>query len=80
MAPFRTPAWPTAAGVELMTQLRRPYGLSGIALSGYGMEEDVRRSVEAGFVAHLVKPVELNEIRRALRKLHQASKENPQNS
>ncbi len=27
--------------------------LVGIALSGYGMEEDIRRSIEAGFVQHL---------------------------
>ena len=30
--------------------------LPGIALSGYGQEEDIRRSREAGFVAHLTKP------------------------
>jgi CheY-like chemotaxis protein len=28
----------------------------GIALSGYGQEEDIRRSREAGFAAHLTKP------------------------
>ncbi len=27
--------------------------LVGIALSGYGMEKDIRRSIEAGFVQHL---------------------------
>ncbi len=27
--------------------------LVGIALSGFGMEEDIRRSIEAGFVQHL---------------------------
>jgi CheY-like chemotaxis protein len=32
--------------------------LIGIALTGYGMDEDVARSYEAGFVAHLIKPVE----------------------
>jgi CheY-like chemotaxis protein len=32
--------------------------LIGIALTGYGMNEDVARSYEAGFVAHLIKPVE----------------------
>jgi CheY-like chemotaxis protein len=40
------------------------------------MEDDVRRSVEAGFVAHLVKPVELSELRRALRALHRAVQQN----
>jgi CheY-like chemotaxis protein len=41
--------------------------LRGIALSGYGMEEDIRRSMEAGFSAHLVKPVDFDQLRRALR-------------
>ncbi len=34
----------------------------GIALTGFGMEEDVRRSREAGFREHLVKPVDLNKL------------------
>jgi len=48
---------PDASGLALMRELRRR-GLSfpGIALSGYGQEEDIRQSREAGFVAHLVKP------------------------
>jgi CheY-like chemotaxis protein len=37
--------------------LKSRYGLQGIALSGFGMEEDVRRSREAGFELHLTKPV-----------------------
>ena len=31
--------------------------LPGIALSGYGQEEDIQRSREAGFSAYLTKPV-----------------------
>jgi CheY-like chemotaxis protein len=34
-------------------------GLRLVALTGWGQEEDRRRSVEAGFDAHLVKPVDL---------------------
>jgi CheY-like chemotaxis protein len=40
-----------------MRALRHSYGLSGIAVTGYGMEDDFRRSREAGFVEHLVKPI-----------------------
>jgi PAS domain S-box-containing protein len=58
---------PDGTGVELMTQLRDHHGLRGIAVSGYGTEEDMRRTAEAGFVAHLVKPVDLKEVRRAIR-------------
>jgi hypothetical protein len=35
----------------------KPHGIHGIALSGYGTEDDVRNSRAAGFALHLVKPV-----------------------
>jgi len=35
-------------------------------MTGYGMDEDILRSREAGFVTHLVKPVQMTELRRAL--------------
>src|SRR5205823_1289776 len=38
---------PDGSGLDLMRQLREKYNLKGIALSGYGMEEDMRRSHEA---------------------------------
>ena len=31
--------------------------MRGIALSGYGMAEDVKKSIDAGFDEHLTKPV-----------------------
>jgi PAS domain S-box-containing protein len=40
-----------------------------IAVSGYGQEEDVRRCVEAGFDAHLTKPVEFGSLQRILQTL-----------
>jgi len=45
---------PASAGIEL------------VAISGYGQESDRRRSLEAGFKDHLVKPVELTEILKLL--------------
>ncbi len=60
---------PDGTGVELMAHLRDRYGLRGVAVSGYGMDEDMKRTAEAGFIAHLVKPVDLKEVRRALRQL-----------
>lgn len=60
---------PDGTGIELMEHLRATHGLTGIALSGYGMEEDLRRSREAGFATHLVKPVDVSELHRALRVL-----------
>jgi PAS domain S-box-containing protein len=57
---------PDGTGLELMISLRQLYNLRGVVLSGYGMEEDLRRSREAGFVAHLVKPINVKELRRVL--------------
>ena len=48
---------PDGSGHDLMRGLReRGHKFPGIALSGYGQEEDIRRSLEAGFAAHLTKP------------------------
>lgn len=37
-----------------------------IALTGYGQDEDRRRALEAGFDAHLIKPADLDALRRML--------------
>jgi len=48
---------PDGSGVDLMRRLRASGSkLPGIAVSGYGQEEDIRRSREAGFAIHLTKP------------------------
>ena len=60
---------PDGSGIDLMKKLRALYGLSGVALSGYGMEEDVARSRAAGFLAHVVKPVQIAELRRVIASL-----------
>jgi CheY-like chemotaxis protein len=43
--------------------------VKAICLSGYGMEEDMRKSREAGFLAHLTKPVSLQELDAALQRV-----------
>ena len=57
---------PDRNGYELMTQLKADHGARGIALSGYGSEEDIARSKEAGFMAHLIKPVQSQALDEAL--------------
>jgi CheY-like chemotaxis protein len=59
---------PDGTGHDLMRQLRARGPLKAIAVSGYGMEEDQQRSREAGFLAHLTKPVNLAELRSVLRR------------
>jgi CheY-like chemotaxis protein len=58
---------PDGDGCELMIELRkqRP-DLPGIALTGYGMGEDVERTRTAGFHAHLTKPINVRDLERAL--------------
>jgi CheY-like chemotaxis protein len=58
---------PDGDGCELMTTLAaaRPE-LVGLAISGYGSDEDLRRSMAAGFATHLTKPVEVTLLDRAL--------------
>jgi CheY-like chemotaxis protein len=58
---------PDRSGLELVKELRaRGILMKAIALSGYGREEDVTRSREAGFIAHLTKPVEVETLIRAV--------------
>ncbi len=60
---------PDKTGYELMKQLRQSYGIKGIALTAYGMREDIRKSQEAGFSEHLVKPVELARLNEVIRRV-----------
>jgi signal transduction histidine kinase len=56
---------PGIDGYEVARRLRQEAATSGvrlIALTGYGLAEDQRRVLEAGFDTHLVKPVELNTL------------------
>jgi CheY-like chemotaxis protein len=57
---------PDGTGSELMEKLRDRYQLRGIALSGYGMQEDLARSRAAGFDTHLIKPVDFAQLARAI--------------
>jgi CheY-like chemotaxis protein len=50
---------PDFSGWELLRRLRQVSAVKAVALSGFGTEEDRRRSRSAGFVAHLVKPVDV---------------------
>lgn len=60
---------PDGTGNELMEILRSRHRLRGIALSGYGMEEDIARSRQAGFSTHLTKPIDFPQLDRALREM-----------
>ncbi len=57
---------PDGTGYELMQQLRDHHQLRGIALSGYGQTEDVRRALEAGFGFHLTKPIDFDKLKKTI--------------
>ncbi len=57
---------PDGSGHDLMRRLRLRQDIPGIALTGYAMEDDARRSSEAGFEVHLVKPVDFLALRDAV--------------
>jgi CheY-like chemotaxis protein len=57
---------PDGSGLDVMRALRKRYGIKGIALSGFGMDDDIRRCMEAGFSKHLTKPIDLGKLESAI--------------
>jgi signal transduction histidine kinase/ActR/RegA family two-component response regulator len=60
---------PGMDGYQVARQLRRQPGFARVvlvAMTGYGREEDFRRSREAGFDQHLVKPIDASLLKRTL--------------
>ena len=57
---------PDGSGYEVAAQARANGGIRTIALTGFGTEQDVQRSKEAGFDFHLVKPINFQELQTVL--------------
>lgn len=54
---------PDGSGLELMRRVVAMRGrIAAIALTGYGMEEDIQKSREAGFTAHMTKPIDFTKL------------------
>jgi signal transduction histidine kinase/CheY-like chemotaxis protein len=61
---------PDGSGLDLMRRAVAHRGpVAAIALTGYGMEEDIRRSQEAGFTAHLTKPIDFVKLEAMIRQV-----------
>jgi len=61
---------PDGSGLELMKQVVARRGrVPAIALTGYGMEEDIQRSREAGFTAHMTKPIDFTKLEAMIRQV-----------
>jgi DNA-binding response OmpR family regulator len=64
---------PDGTGLDLLREVRRRRDVKAIAVSGYGTEADVRRSEDAGFVEHLVKPFDVERLLESVGRLATAS-------
>ena len=60
---------PDGSGLDLIRQLLARHPIRGIAVSGFGMEDDLARSRSAGFVEHLVKPVDVHRLEQTVRRV-----------
>ncbi len=60
---------PDGTGYQLMEQAKSFQPLIGIALSGFGMAEDIDRAFEAGFSHHMIKPVNFDQLETVLRRI-----------
>jgi two-component system CheB/CheR fusion protein len=60
---------PDGTGLELIHDLGGGRKIPGIAISGFGSEEDLQQSAEAGFAEHLTKPIDLNRLESAIRRV-----------
>ena len=57
---------PDGNGWDLMNEFQKKFGAKGIALTGYGTEDDVAQSEASGFLTHLTKPVRIELLETAI--------------
>ncbi len=57
---------PDGDGCQIMRTVRARHPVPGIAMSGFGMEEDIAKSRESGFREHLVKPINITQMVAAI--------------
>lgn len=60
---------PDRSGYELMREVRLKKDLPGIALSGFGSEQDISQAREAGFSEHLTKPINFERLEKTIQTL-----------
>jgi len=60
---------PDRSGYELMREVRLKKDLPGIALSGFGSEQDISQAREAGFSEHLTKPINFERLEKTIQRV-----------
>jgi PAS domain S-box-containing protein len=58
---------PDGDGLQLIREIKHIEPMAAIAMSGFGAEEDLQLSREAGFFDHLTKPIDLKRLDEAIR-------------
>jgi PAS domain S-box-containing protein len=60
---------PDGTGLDLMRQIRITRNIPAVALTGFGMEDDIAKCREAGFIAHLTKPVNFQRLEMVIQQV-----------
>lgn len=60
---------PDGSGLDIIKAFNAIHPVRSIALSGLGMDDDIRKSLNAGFDLHIVKPVNFDQLQEAVSKL-----------
>jgi CheY-like chemotaxis protein len=60
---------PDGNGYDLMRNLTQAHPIPGIALSGFGMKDDVQNSIAAGFACHFTKPVDWQKLKTEIQRI-----------
>ena len=60
---------PDGSGIDFIKAAREICQTPAVALTGYGMAEDIERCLQAGFEEHLTKPIDIDRLQKALSKI-----------
>ena len=60
---------PDGSGLDLIRRLQSQPPVRGMAMSGFGPEQDQRRSRVAGYETHLTKPLDFNRLLDAIERI-----------
>ncbi len=60
---------PDGTGLDFVAAVRELGPTPAIALSGFGMQQDIDRAISGGFAAHLTKPLNLQKLETEMRRL-----------
>ncbi len=63
---------PDGTGLDFVAAARKLSNAPAIALTGFGMQQDIERAIQAGFAAHMTKPLNLQKLETEIRRLLEA--------